>query len=418
MKDIVLFGVTGDLAKKKIIPALARISTYKKIRIIGFGRKKMTQKQFAEYIELAATEAGYSFKNAIDGFSTVYICSELDDITGYAALSKKVRNGAIIYMALPPAMQLHISKLLIFSGIVTKEKATQIAFEKPFGSNSTEAKKLNTYLASHLRDDQILRVDHYAGKETLLDLESSGRTGIFSFLSSMTKIKELHINFKEKITANMRGSFYDAVGALSDVAQNHMLYMLTMYLAAYAEQCIYASETGNTCTISSTTTTSVRTIRSILAESLEVCGKPVLGQYTGFREVEGVRNTSTTETYFKFELKIKPKAVKKLPVEIRESVQRIYTVFKNTKIIFEGGKGLQENDVSIETICDGRYKLMINRNCGKDAYDEIFTALIEGNLNRFVTFEQVQSGWNIIESVKEKHKGNIVEYSVGTEPRA
>lgn len=417
MHNIVLLGITGDLAKKKLIPSLARISAYKKIRVFGFGRKKMTQKEFESYLEDYAKESGYSFKNALEGFKAQYVQSELDDMTGYTKLSKATKNKALVYMALPPAMQLSVSKLLIDSGVVTKGTQSVIAFEKPFGSNSAEAQKLNTFLKKHLDENQILRVDHYAGKETLLDLESSGRVGVFSFASQIFPIKEVKVSFKEKISADMRGSFYDSVGALSDVGQNHMLHMLLTFLAAFAEPCVYNSNKG-TCLISSTATGSLKTIRSILASALKVTGKPMVGQYRGFRNVSGVHPDTNTETYFKFNLQLqKPVCEKNKNSDVYDSVMSIYNIFKNTVFIFEAGKNMPENDVSIEMKGTQSYKLMINRNCGKDAYDEIFTALIEQNIHRFVSFEQIISGWRIVEDVKSKIKGKVVEYSVGSVPR-
>ncbi|MBU3668836.1 MAG: hypothetical protein FGM57_02630 [Candidatus Taylorbacteria bacterium] len=417
MHDIVVFGITGDLAKKKLIPSLSRVASFKKIRVIGFGRKKLKQSEFASFLEEEARNSGHTFKNALEGFEAVYIHSELNDPMGFSKLQKKLRKEATIYMALPPSMQLAVSKQLVNAGVVTSKNQVRIAFEKPFGSNTTEAAELNTYLHKHMREDQILRVDHYAGKETLLDLESSGRIGIFSYVASYGKIKELTIRFEEKISADMRGSFYDSVGALSDVAQNHMIHMLTTFIAAHAESCIYTSK-ENTCLISTSATSSLKQIRSLIASSLEVVGKPVLGQYIGFKNISGVSPSSKTETYAQFSVRLKKKDVKVMGSEINESMKHIYKIFGNTKISFSLGKNMPTNDVSIETVSSHSYKLMINRNCGTDAYDEIFTALIEKNFNRFVSFEQIQAGWRIVEEVKRRAKGKIVEYSVGTKPRA
>ncbi len=416
MHNIVLLGVTGDLAKKKLIPSLARISSYKKVKIFGFGRKKMSQKEFEAYLEMYAKEAGYSFKDSLEGFSCAYVQSELDDLEGYKKLHKKTKGKALVYMALPPAMQLSVSKLLVESGVVQWGTDSCIAFEKPFGSNSEEAKKLNNYLGRRLDESQILRVDHYAGKETLLDLESSGRVGVFSFLSTIFPITEVNISFKEKISADMRGSFYDSVGALSDVGQNHMLHMLTTFLSAFAEPCVYNTGLG-TCLISSTTTGSLKTIRSVLSSALFVTGKPVVGQYKGFRSIQGVNPKTNTETYFRFELKLKrPVCGENENKEVTSSVFGIYKIFKNTKFVFEAGKNMPQNDVSISVKGNKEYKLMINRNCGKDAYDEIFTALLEKNIHRFVSFEQILSGWRIVEDVKKRVTGPVVEYSVGSVP--
>lgn len=428
MTEIVLFGVTGDLSKNKLLPSLVRVSGYKDLKIIGFGRKPFTKRQFVDFVTESALQQGVILNKDLNRIEFEYIQSELDDIEGFKKLDTKLSKEAFLFLAIPPALQLPVSKLAIQAGLIDKKNNRRLVFEKPFGTNTKEAEKLNTFLVSKIRQDQVLRTDHYAGKETLLDLERAGRIGMPAFISSTETIKTVEVRFREKITADMRGSFYDSVGALADVGQNHMMHMLITFLASFGESCVYHDEGASTCVISSSVSPELQHIRSILAASLRHTGKPFLGQYRGFRDVPGVQKSSKTETYFSFELDLlNPKAqIKKLKLRgetISEnalnSVLRICNIFKNTKIIFSAGKALDKHDVSITMqLKKSAYKLMISKTCGKDAYDEIFTALTEENWNRFVSFDQVLSGWRIIESVKRKAPKKPVEYSVGTLPHA
>lgn len=426
MTEIVLFGVTGDLSKKKLIPSLARVSAYKDLKIVGFGRKPFTNKQFVEFMNEHAVKAGYVFGERNHKTTFTYIQSEIDDISGYKKLDSEISNDAFLFLALPPELQLPVSKRAIQTGLVTKKNNRRFVFEKPFGTNSIEAKKLNDFVTEKIREDQVLRTDHYAGKETLLDLERAGRIGIPAFIASTDVVKVIDVRFREKITADMRGSFYDAVGALADVGQNHMMHMLITFLAAFGEPCVYDDDGKSTCIVSSSVSPELQQIRSIISSSLKQIGKPYLGQYKGFKDAPGVSKDSKTETFFSFEMKlVNPKSLVKeiqnggvvVPKEAQDSVNRIYTTFKDSKIIFSGGKALDKNDVSITMqLKKSAYKLMVSKSCGKDAYDEIFTALTEGNWNRFVTFDQVQAGWKIIEAVKKKIIKRPAEYPVGTLP--
>ncbi len=425
MTEIIIFGITGDLSKSKLIPSLLRVSEYKELKIIGFGRKPFTQKEFEAFIAEHAAKAGIGYINKKISFK--YIQSELDDPAEYAELAKTTSENAFLYLVLPPEYQILVSKKAINSGLVSKKNNRRLVFEKPFGTSSQTAEALNTYLLKKLRADQVLRIDHYAGKETLLDLERAGRIGLPSFISSTEEVRIIDVRFREKITADMRGSFYDSVGALADVGQNHMMHMLITFLAAFGEPCVYDDSGNSTCVVSSSVSEALQQIRSIIATSLSLEGKPFVAQYKGFKSIIGVKSDTNTETFFAFEMKLKnPKAkitefekLTRLPKEVKDSVHRIYNTFKNTKILFSGGKALAINDVSIAMqLKKNAYKLMISKSCGKDAYDEIFTALAEENWNRFVTFDQVQAGWKIIEAVKKKISTKIPEYMVGTEPRA
>ncbi len=426
MTDIVLFGVTGDLSKKKILPTLARISQFKNIRVIGFGRKKNSQNEFKKFIEDVVQKFGLTFQTALPGFEAVYIESEIGDSKGYDALKSAIHEDAVIHLALPPEHQLTVVKKLVEGKVLVKGNTVSVAFEKPFGSSLRSAKVLNTFLKKHLIEEQIIRVDHYAGKETLLDLESAGRIGLPAFVGSKNRINKVTVRFNETITVGARGQFYDSVGAIVDVAQNHLLHMLITFITSFGEQCVYESGKNlGTCIISSSVTSSLGQIRGIIAELLDEQGVPKLAQYKGFKEIEGVSKKSTTETYFKFFVRMKnpseilKKRKKHILPEVANSILKMYSYFKNTKFEFEGGKGLDTQDVSIEaSFSEGTYKVMINRNCGKEAYDEIFTSLIEKNLNRFVTQEQVEAGWRIVEAVKKRAGKKIVEYNIGTHPFA
>jgi glucose-6-phosphate 1-dehydrogenase len=413
MTDIVLFGVTGDLARHKILPALAQISSTEPIRLVGFGRKKMVEAQFRSYLEECALAAGKTFYDK--NFSCVYVYSEISDPEGFKQLGHVLIEDALIYIALPPEYQLPVSRLLIQEGVLHREKNRKIAFEKPYGSNSKEAKKLDVFLLSQLQENQVIRVDHYIGKKTLHDLESIGTLGFGSFVQSLAKLKKVEISFKEKITVDMRGAFYDKVGTMADVAQNHMLYMLVSFVWAQRplNAGVFQAE-------------DVLGIKSIIAQMCEIQRVPRLYQYNTFKNVTGVAKGSCTETYFTWTVKLQnPEGIKlfrskKTTKEAKGIIAYLYSVFKNVPIVFTGGKGLSKNDVSITAqYGDKLFKLPINKVGDPDAYETVLLLLIKSKIDCFISIEQILAGWNLVESAKKKTlRGKVVEYSVGTEPTA
>ena len=390
MNDIVLFGITGDLARHRLVPTLFTLFINHElkdtVRLFGFGRKPFTDAEFKKFI--ADTCVG--IEGDIESFVKlwVYIESELTDPSGYVKLFETLSDNSFIYLSLPPQYHLDIVKHLVKAKVIKKSGTRKIAFEKPFGSGLESARALDAFLSKHISQNNILRVDHYAGKEVLLDLEKAATLGILDFSLNSKVISKIDIRLHEKKTVGNRGVFYDSVGALFDVGQNHLLYMLSSILA------LPNIHTSNL---------PVSTIRSSNLSSVVFSKKALFMQYDSFRKEQGVNPDSQTETFF----------------AIYGKVQNKKSVWNGLPVVLSAGKGLREDDVSIRIYVKGKkepIKIPVNGYGKEDAYVHIFRAAITGNVSLFSDFKQIEIGWRLVEDFKKGIK-DIASYKLGTTPK-
>jgi glucose-6-phosphate 1-dehydrogenase len=393
MKDIILFGVTGDLARQKLIPALFNLfisnQIPKDIRFFGFGRKIFPKTEFKDYIALVCNKEGVQ-KSDITAFCRrwMYIQSELDDINGYFTLGSLITHNAIIYISLPPAFQLPVVKQLANAGVIGKKLHRYVAFEKPYGSDLDSAHILENYLSRVLSQDQIMRVDHYAGKESLLDLEKVAKLGILNEVLNKKVVSKIDVRLHETKTIENRGVFYDSVGALYDIGQNHVLHMLATLLAL---PLLSDSKEPFSC------------LRSEILTTISFSNKAVLSQYDSFKSENGISSKSTTETFFALYGKVK----------------KISSMWGGVNIVLSGGKGLKENDVAIYIHFKNKktpLRIAINAPYYHDAYGHIFISALAHDMNMFTDFKQIETSWKIIQSIK-RLPSKVGTYKKGTTPK-
>jgi glucose-6-phosphate 1-dehydrogenase len=244
---------------------------------------------------------------------------------------------------------------------------------------------LDAYVSKHLNQNQILRIDHYTGKEALLDLEKVARFGIFKYMLSSKTISKIEIRFHEKKTIENRGMFYEETGALRDVGQNHVLYMLSHVLTLpFLHESIESASA----------------IRAKQLDSIVSNPKASLYQYDTYTNESHVKKNSNTETFFVFEGIVKN------------------TVWNNTKVVLSGGKGLKEDDVAIYIYFRKNkepLRIPVGTYGERGAYIHVLLAALSWNVDMFPDFKQIETSWNIIEKIKKnsKLKGT---YKKGTTP--
>jgi len=410
IKELVLFGVTGDLAKQKLVPALFNLyrngKVSKKSSFVGFGRKKFTKVNFQNFIEELILK--YVEESSLQDveMSSVrdyasqwsYIESELDSPGGYTKLNELSAN-AVIYLSLPPMYQYGVVQMLVSSGVLSKSNQRKIAIEKPFGFDSVSSQKLESLLIRKLKRNQILRVDHYAGKQALVELEQVAHQGIFRDMLHVKNFKKIEVNCFESKDVSMRGSFYDAVGALNDVGQNHVLHMLATILALPEA--------------------STHDLVNKRAESLSLLSiktgekSPILAQYEGFNTTPGVKPDSTTETFFKVFAEIKKRNNAKGGTPSNVKMRQMLTQrWGGVQIELTGGKALAKSDASIVLYPTARnaqpIRIMVNGYGTQDAYEQIFLDALYYYEDRFMSFEQIQVGWEIVEKIKKLAKAKKI----------
>lgn len=433
IKELVLFGVTGDLAKQKLIPALFNLHRTGKISrkssFIGFGRKKFSKLDFQNFIEEVVTKYKEDSKQTDISASAIrdyvsqwtYIESELDDISGYKRLDSVLNNETVIYLSIPPVYQYGVVQMLTSSGVLSKNNQRKIAIEKPFGFDFDSSLRLEKLLNRKLKNNQILRVDHYAGKQALVELEQVARQGIFRDMLNVKNFRKIEVNFVESKDVSMRGSFYDGVGALNDIGQNHMLHMLATILAI--------PELGGDYKIVERKQTvknnsfDVRNLSILRADSLSLVSvksgnnRPLLAQYEGFVGTPGVQPDSKTETFFKAH------------IEIKKGRHLLSKRWGGLQVDLVGGKALAESDSSIVLHQSNKksapIRLFVNGYGTKDAYEQIFLDSFYYDADRFISFDQIQKGWEIVKKIKiaantkakMKSRDHIVKYKKGSYPQ-
>ncbi len=286
---LLLFGASGDLAYKKLFPALYGLAVEGRlgISIIGIGRSKWSATDLADRARASITEHVDNpdpakvdeVANACDFVSGDYRSQETFDAIGAAIADAQT---PMAFLAIPPELFDDVAVGLASVGIAD---AGRIVVEKPFGRDLESAEQLNTILHKHFHEDDIFRIDHFLGKEPVQNLM------VFRFANSMFEpiwnrhhIESVQITMAESFGIEGRGGFYDEVGAIRDVVQNHLLQMvalLAMEPPASSDPKALRDEKVKV----------FQAMRTVDPASV------VRGQVEGYRDEEGVAAGSDTETY-------------------------------------------------------------------------------------------------------------------------
>lgn len=235
--DLVIFGATGDLAHRKILPGLFRRFVAGQIpetsRIIGAARTEQDDDAFRAEAAKAIVEFAGVKKNDPDLARFLgllgYTAIDAKGDGGWKALKTRMRKGAVhaFYFSVAPSLFGDIAERLHGHGIT--DKHSRIVVEKPFGRDLESAHALNTMLAQHFHEQQIYRIDHYLGKETVQNLMAVRFANIlFEPLWNAQFIDHVQITVAETVGVSGRGSYYDKSGAIRDMVQNHMMQLLCL----------------------------------------------------------------------------------------------------------------------------------------------------------------------------------------------
>ncbi|HZY07880.1 MAG TPA: glucose-6-phosphate dehydrogenase, partial [Ilumatobacteraceae bacterium] len=295
---LVLFGATGDLAKRKLFPALYHLERHGtlKVPVIGVARSDWTDEAFCQNCHDSIMAAIPDADQAV----VESLMHRLDLIQGdysdhktwttlHKTLDKHKSTVAVFYMAIPPTMFPTVAQSLASVGL---NERGRIVVEKPFGRDLASAVELNQTLHSIFPEERIFRIDHYLGKESVEDLL------VFRFSNTLLEpvwnrnyVRSVQITMSETIGVEGRGSFYDGVGAIRDVVQNHLLQvtaLAAMEPPVGPEASFLQDEKAKV----------FAAMKSVDPTQL------VRGQYVGYRDEPGVAPDSTTETFAAVRLEI------------------------------------------------------------------------------------------------------------------
>jgi len=323
--SLVIFGATGDLTHRKLVPALYNIAADGELppalTVIGFARRDKTDQQFREELgEATRSHSRQTVKDEVwDGFaqSIYYHRSEFGDTEGYAALKKRLdeideekgTNGnRLYYLAVAPSQFEIILDGLRDHGLnEAKEGAwSRVIVEKPFGVDLDSARELNNIVSKSFDESDTYRIDHYLGKETAQNIMVLRfANAIFEPLWNNRFIDHIQITAGETLGVEGRGGYYDGAGAMRDMVQNHLMQLL----------CLTTMEPPTDLQANSVRDEKVKVIRSLLPISgNDVATNVVRGQYgdgalfgetvPAYRDEDRVDPQSMTETYVALKLHI------------------------------------------------------------------------------------------------------------------
>ena len=310
---IVVFGITGDLARRKLIPALYQLqkqnSLPEKIKIIGFARRPWNKDVMQNILIDGINE--FSRIKPIDQDAaitllndSVYIESEFESYEGYEKLSEIIQSeniqNAIYYLATPPNSYLDIIRNLGKKGLnVNRNGWSRIVVEKPYGSDLNSSKELENEIHQTFDENQIYRIDHYLGKETVQNiLVFRFANGIFEPLWNNHYIDHVQIMVAEKVGIGGRAGYFDKAGIIRDMFANHLLQLLALTAMespyAFNASSVRDEKMKVLQALRPTTNAQVKssTVRAQYAESV-IDGKKMLG----YKQEEKVNQQSITETY-------------------------------------------------------------------------------------------------------------------------
>ena len=314
---LIIFGATGDLVRKKIIKSLFRLYSLgylpQEFSLIGISRRDYSDQVFREFLMENAFDGTDSLlgKDEIAGFleKVSYFKGDLKDGALYRelkhSLEKKSSPGIcdnkLFYLAVPPGLYSGILDNISGSGLAVscspRTGWTRILVEKPFGNDIATARKLDDMLGRLFREEQVFRIDHYLAKDTMQNILFFRFSNIlFEPAWNSSYIKKVEIKLLEDMDVGTRGSFYDSIGALRDVGQNHMLQMLALV----------AMENPRSQSADAIREKRLDVLKSIIPvnDPGEIAKTVLRGQYRGYRDARDVAGDSMTETYFKIRVNL------------------------------------------------------------------------------------------------------------------
>ena len=297
----VIFGASGDLSKRKLLPALSRLASMgympDKYAVLGTSRSPMTDDAYRELVRKSAEDGQpdtlqphvyYQAGDTTKAESFTALKARLDQLDHELSLG----GNKLFYFAVAPDLvpelvhHLHECRLLH----ATRRSWARVVFEKPFGRDLKSAQALNAEVKRVLHENQIFRIDHYLGKETVQNiLTFRFGNSIFEPVFNRTHVNNIRITVAEAIgMEGRRGAYYDTAGALRDIVQNHALQLL----------CLTTMEPPATFDAEAVRDEKVKVLRTLpVMNATAVATHTVRGQYKGYRSEEGVNPDSVTETY-------------------------------------------------------------------------------------------------------------------------
>ncbi|MCA9194582.1 MAG: glucose-6-phosphate dehydrogenase [Planctomycetales bacterium] len=436
---MVIFGASGDLTSRKLIPALFRLFQRGKLppnsRIVGVSRSDFNSEAWREQLRISTSGfLGADFDaQAFNAFAEQvhYFSCDINNANDFPPLADflgKVEGGEkadrVYYVATMPQLYETTIVQLGASGMACDSQAARrIVLEKPFGTNLETARKLNQTLQKVFREDQVYRIDHYLGKETVQNiLVLRFANSIFEPIWNRNFIDHIQITVAESVTVGRRADYYDRSGVLRDMFQNH-LFQLLMVTAMESPARFTAD------LVRDEKVKVLRSVRDLVGGDFANCG--VRGQYAGYLKENGVAAESPTESFAALKLHIDNWRWKGVPFYLRSGkglscrTTQIVVEFKEPPhILFGKGKQAipQANRLVIQIqpaegiqlhfqskVPDAEMKIRQSQldfrfdGTGNekysDAYQRLLLDALLGDASLFARNDEVELAWRIIDPI-------------------
>ena len=400
---IVIFGATGDLCKKKLIPALYKLWQKELLPenflILGCARREPTAEMWRESLG----EYPDDFLHHLD-----YQCADLSNAESLKNLPEYI-DDMTYFLSVPPERYADAITNLKEAGCLDDPEKTRVVIEKPFGHDYKSADNLSTVVARHLREKQVYRIDHYLGKDSVNNILATRFSNILlEPLWNRQYVEEVQIFASETIGCEGRSQYYETAGAVRDMLQNHILQVLAL-IAMEPPSKMNARE--------------IRREKTKVLAATRMSQNIILGQYHGYRNEEGVDPNSSTPTHFAGTLFVDnwrwegvPFNVltgKKLPYQCVEVViklkappLKLYEGEVNDRIVMR----LQPNphldirmDIKSPGLNDDLELATLTHSYPEDraidGYEKLLYDAINSDQSHFVHADEVMESWRIVDDL-------------------
>ncbi|MBD8070366.1 glucose-6-phosphate dehydrogenase [Bacillus sp. PS06] len=452
---IVIFGATGDLAKRKLFPSIYRLFKKGKISenfaVVGVARRPLTNEEFRNNVIDSVSKVDESCENA-EHFSNHFYYHPFDvtNTASYQELNQLLESldetyhtegNRIFYLAMAPEFFGTIAEHLKKEGLTKTNGYSRLVIEKPFGHNHPSAQQLNDQIRHAFNEDQIYRIDHYLGKEMVQNIEVIRfANAIFEPLWNNRYISNIQITSSEVLGVEDRGGYYEKSGAIRDMVQNHMLQMVSLL----------AMEPPIKLTTEEIRSEKIKVLRALRpVDASNVDDYFVRGQYgpgtvndspvKGYREENNVDPQSITETYVAGKLMIDNFRWAGVPFYIRTGKRmatkstKIVVQFKDIPMNLYYKKGVNEqiqnpNLLVIHIQPEEGITLHLNvKKSGQEtqpvqldfsnnsidgintpeAYEKLIYDCIRGDATNFTHWDEVSLSWSFVDPISSVWESQI-----------